>query len=915
MIHLDCKTEYSFMRGYGSVEKWVARAKEIGAPAIGISDWCSTWGHVPFSKSDINVLYGVQVPVVQTLDKEQTHGIITLLAKRDVKVLYDIVTLAHEQTYYRPRIKWSQLAGLGDDIALIVNECPLGQLANIDKLGFGSIAISPVRSVLHRVIEEFSCIATGGPVYPFVEDREGYDLVQAISSGHRIGEDSPVGYHMLSRQEYEAALLDQGIDVRQGWFDNAEGIVASCNAQIPRASLIHVEGDILELAKQNAKRLGIDLNGPYGDRLQHEVSIIREKNFESYFLFVSDLVNWAKDRMLVGPGRGSAGGSLLCFLLGITDVDPLVHGTLFERFLDPTRSDYPDIDVDFPDNKRELVFTYLGEKYGKDRVARLGTISRFGGKSAITDAGKAFGMSLSIIRDINKLWDAGNDYLAPFFAQLSKDLLEKHPYIVKASLLEDVPRHSGVHAAGVCITSEPISNFGPIDRNGTIALDLHTAESVGLIKMDALGLRTLAVLDAVGHPMPKTFDDPKVWEIFNNDKVTGVFQFEGQAVRGLMRGMKVDRFEDLCALTSLARPGPLVGGAAENYVKRRGNHEEWEYLHPALEEYLNETYGTLVYQEQAMAIVRGLGDFNVAEVNQFRKAVGKKDPVLLASFRAKFIENAGEKIGGDQANELWDEMSEFGSYAFNKSHAVAYSMISYWCAYMKAYHPLEFALAQLNNAADDEQGKALLREMDHEYITFDPNISQVNWSIHDDKLVGGFTSVRGIGSKTAENMISLREEFGDSWMDHLTESQRNKITSKFNTPWDDLNRFQRLYSDLYENPMGYRSKSLPNGSSGPIYKIVDIPAEKGTYIFLGTLKRIQPRTKVDEKGNEQGDFCNLYFEDDTGDIGCTISRRAWPSYKWLLEDDYENKDFIVKGAQINDDGRVWLFIEKLIQLK
>ena len=536
MIHLDCKTEYSFMRGYGSVEKWVARAKEIGAPAIGISDWCSTWGHVPFSKSDINVLYGVQVPVVQTLDKEQTHGIITLLAKRDVKVLYDIVTLAHEQTYYRPRIKWSQLAGLGDDIALIVNECPLGQLANIDKLGFGSIAISPVRSVLHRVIEEFSCIATGGPVYPFVEDREGYDLVQAISSGHRIGEDSPVGYHMLSRQEYEAALLDQGIDVRQGWFDNAEGIVASCNAQIPRASLIHVEGDILELAKQNAKRLGIDLNGPYGDRLQHEVSIIREKNFESYFLFVSDLVNWAKDRMLVGPGRGSAGGSLLCFLLGITDVDPLVHGTLFERFLDPTRSDYPDIDVDFPDNKRELVFTYLGEKYGKDRVARLGTISRFGGKSAITDAGKAFGMSLSIIRDINKLWDAGNDYLAPFFAQLSKDLLEKHPYIVKASLLEDVPRHSGVHAAGVCITSEPISNFGPIDRNGTIALDLHTAESVGLIKMDALGLRTLAVLDAVGHPMPKTFDDPKVWEIFNNDKVTGVFQFEGQAVRGLDRG-------------------------------------------------------------------------------------------------------------------------------------------------------------------------------------------------------------------------------------------------------------------------------------------------------------------------------------------------------------------------------------------
>lgn len=919
MISLNNRTAYSFLRGYGLPEQWQERCEQIGVEALGVADYCSVWGHIPFSKIATKVLYGVQVPVVNRLEKDPRHALVSIYARKDISQINEALTLAYTQTYYRPRLTWSQLADF--DVEIVVDDCPLTEIANFAKLERGYLGLGPYPSLLHKAAPEFDCVLANGAKYPFPEDKEAYNILNSISQGHRIGEVETDEIHLLRVSEHEALFRQFGIEPQECWIQNSKKIAENCNAQIKRATNLRLEGDIERLAVQGAERLGIELTGAYQERLQRELSAVRDKDFDSYFLFVADLVDYARGHMLVGPGRGSAGGSLLCYLLGITNVNPLEHGTLFERFIDVGRSDYPDIDVDFPDNKRELVFQYLADKYGKEHVARLGTISKLGGKSAINDVAKAFGIPYAVARDVGRGYEGLSVPLPVYFKNLPDELqtvVNEHPDLVKAGLIDGMPRHSGVHAAGVVVTNEPVTDFGSVSQEGVISVDLHTAEDVNLLKMDALGLRTLSVLEDanknIGQDLTQlTLDDPRVYQVFNDDHVTGVFQFEGQAVRGLMKRMKVERFDDLCALTSLARPGPLVGGAAENYVARRAGEVDWDYLAPPLEAHTKETYGTIVYQEQAMSIVRDLGGFDPIEVNKFRKAVGKKDPETLGNFREKFLEKAAPQIGSRKADDLWDEMCEFGSYAFNKSHAVAYSMISYWCAWFKAYHPLEFALAQLNNAADDAQGKAILRELNeegYEYVTFDAHKSSTNWSVIDGKLYGGFTSVKGIGQRTAEKMIEIRDEFGEDWLCQLTDAQRNKLETNDNTPWDDLNRMRRWYHEIYDSPREYRSESLPKGLSQSVLTIDEIPDQKGTYIFIGKMLRRQMRQNKAGK-----DFCNLYFEDDTGDVGCTINQFKWRQFTWLMEDNYDGCDFVVKGNIINEDGRKWLFIENLVQLQ
>ena len=904
MIHLDAKTGYSFMRGFGSPEQYLQRLRDIGGTTLGICDYASTWGHVPFAQvfKDVKLLLGVQLPVCQQLEKDPRHGLVSLIAKSDVSVIYNALSLAHEQTYYRPRLTWEQVRSLQDDCFIILNECALADLGEWAKIK-GFVALPPRLSLNHRLTEEFDCVATGSPVYPKLEDREGFELVQAISDRSRIGEAGGGGLHMTSKGEYRAALSNLGITTKDAWFETAEEIAAACTARIPRSSLPKIDGPSLEdLARKGAADRGIDItSGPYGDRLAREFAVIRSQGFEDYFLMVADVVTWAKEQMLVGPGRGSSGGSLVCYLLGITEVDPLVHHTLFERFLDPGRSDLPDIDVDFPDVQREQVFEYLKSKYGPNHVARLGTVSKFGGKSAINDTCRAYNVPYTVMRDVAKAYEDGP--LSEFFRNPPdhiKGTLDEYPLIAQAALLEDHPRHSGVHAAGVCISADDVHRYGSLDRNGIISLDLKNAEQVGMLKLDALGLRTLSVLQDccelanTSNLYSLRTDDAQVYSVFNEDRVTGVFQFEGHAVRQLMKQMPVEKFDDLCALTSLARPGPLYGGAADLYIKRRAGDTEYDARFACLES----TYGVIVYQEQAMEIAKLVGGLDDVEVNAFRKAVGKKDPAALATYAKHFVGH----------EDLWDEICEFGGYAFNKSHAVAYSLLSYYCAYFKRYHPLEFALAQLRNGMDEDKAKELLREIESQgldFTPFDPHTSEATWSIQGGKLVGGFDSVKGIGRKTAEKMVSLRTH--KAWLLDLTDSQRKKILSSYNTPWDDLSRFRKQYAHIYDDCRNHRSNALPRGISGPVLRIADLPGDKGTYTFLGRLKRRQLR-------ESNGEFCNLYFEDDTGEIGCTIARKKWPGFKWILEDEYDGADFIVKGTDINGDGRNWLFIENIIKL-
>lgn len=923
MIHLDCQTEYSFLRGFAPPSKWFERCVEVGASYIGFCDYVSTWGHVSFrdAPDGIEPLLGVQVPVVCKLDKTGNHALVSLLPKNgDLEPMYEAVSLAHKQVFYRPRLTWEQVQFLSGDCFVLVQVAHERDFEHITQDMF--LALAPREGCILDWVNEFPTVATGAPCYPRHQDAAAFGLVQSVSEGARIGESTGGGLFLTNREEYTTQLANLGIEVKDEWFSNTQLIAEKATAKIRRAKLPAIDGPSLELlAREGAANRGCDIeSGPYADRLRAELQVIHDCGFEDYFKFVADVCQWARERMLVGPGRGSSGGSLVCYLLGITNVDPIVHGTLFERFLDPSRKDLPDIDIDFPDQAREDVFNYLQQRYGADHVARLGTITRLGGASAINDTARAFQIPFTATRDIKK--ELGGRSLVEFFKDPPdhlKPVLRDHPDISKAAWLEGVPRNTGKHAAGVCIAAEPVSRFGVVDANGIISMDLYDAEKVGLLKLDALGLRTLSVLqdcceqvgdlDLYGLPL----DDPEVYSIFNSDAVTGVFQFEGYAVRGLLRQMEVEKFDDICALTSLARPGPLVGGAAANYVQRRSGNAKWNYRLPSLQPILGDTFGTIVYQEQVMQIAHDLCGFTGPEVNKLRKAIGKKDHSALAGLRKKFVDALGK-----EGKVLWDEIAEFGSYAFNKSHAVAYSMLSYYCAYFKRYHPLEFCLAQLRNGIDDEKAKALLREAEnagHKFVPFDPYTSEVDWSIQDGVLVGGYTSVRGIGRKFAEKLVEFRDwSESDAWVDELTESQRAKIFRPDNTPWHEMSRFERIYGALYENPQGFRSGALPKGALGPIYRIDELPGEKGTYTFLGKLKRRQLREKKNSDGKVIGEFCNVYFEDDTGTVGCTISTRKWDEFKWLLQAGYDEQDFIVKGSDINGDGRTWLFVDNLIPL-
>jgi DNA polymerase III alpha subunit len=461
------------------------------------------------------------------------------------------------------------------------------------------------------------------------------------------------------------------------------------------------------------------------------------------------------------------------------------------------------------------------------------------------------------------------------------------------------------------------------------------AEAVGLLKFDALGLRTLAVIqdcmELAGlepsdyHNILSEVDDdtlqsPKVWKLFQDDRVTGIFQFEGYAVRELAKKVTVSQFSDLCALTSLARPGPLYSGQADTWCAARNGETEPEYLDRRLIEVTEATYGQIVYQEQAMEVVRILAGFDDVGINRFRKGMGKKVPEIMAGLRNEFIDGylalgaelavAGEP--GDyrlKAEAIFDMLEEYSGYAFNKSHAVAYSMITYVCAWLKAEYPMQFVCAQLRSHDDDKKTKALLRDLTAEgykYVPFDIQKSEENWAIIDGVVYGGFTAVRGIGPRTAKTCLERRAADPVGWTDALTAAQRNRLLSPYNTPWHDLTRLGETYAELYRNPReaGVRHQ--------PIYQIDEVPAKKGSYCFIGKLVKATRRDKEDSGKNNW--FINLYFEDDSGDCGCTINRFKAPQYAYLLEEDALEKDYLVRGDIINDDGRAWFFLSKIKEL-
>ena len=557
------------------------------------------------------------------------------------------------------------------------------------------------------------------------------------------------------------------------------------------------------------------LTKQYQDRLNYELELIEKKSFIDYFLIVADIVAWAKERMLVGPGRGSAAGSLVCYLLGITEVDPIKHGLLFERFIDLNRDDLPDIDVDFPPAERANIIEYIREKYGEDHTAQLITFSTFQPKGVIQDGARVLGIPPWETKEATAqlIERAGGDEDAEFCLRDSikqhdklKKLFKDHPGLKDAIPLEGQTRQTSIHAAAVILSGRPLGEVGSISRDGALGINKKLLEEYGLLKIDILGLENLSIIQDICHEVGFDYndfynlplDDELTFEkVFTPGKLLGIFQFEGFAVGKTSKAIRPTTFEHLAHITSLGRPGPLNSGITDEYIKRF-HGKEYERI-PELHVWTKETLGCIIFQEQVMNVVKHIGGFSWKDTGAIRKAMSKSQgEAALNVYREKFIEGAlANGLSDAKARYVWDQIYTHGAYGFNLSHAVSYAVISYWTAYCKAHWPGEFYARALRSACqrakttEEETTKVrqYLKEWGGPFVGFDINESSTFWTHHDGILYGGYTNIKGIGDKAAPKIVAGQPyENDEDARSRIPKGMMSKIDNIMaeGQPWADL---------------------------------------------------------------------------------------------------------------------------------
>jgi DNA polymerase III alpha subunit len=784
------RTGYSFRTAVGHLPEVLDRIIELGWEAAPITDRDSTFGFSNWTKfcekKGIRPVYGVELGVVENIaEKLPSPSYWTFFALDDLRSLHDLITKASS--------RGMELL-LEDAVNARGVVAVAGERSSIEKLPPGTkVFLSPSTSIgFYRQARKKGLVfvASSDNMYTNRGDLEFY----RVALGNMKSSSQTYPQHVLADEEWRQAVswFAEVADMEEG-IENRNAILHACRAKLKPAELLVPEKpkDLRQLCVEGAEALGINLKDPtYKKRLDHELKMIYEKKFEDYFHVLADIIGYSKKHMIVGPGRGSSSGSLVCCLIGITTIDPIPHGLMFERFIDVTRNDLPDIDVDFSDEKRFMAFEYAEKKYGKERVARLGSVGTFQAKSALKQAANALRIppwkiekvGASVITRSAGDSRAGNsieDTLTTTDA--GKSLVQEYPEIKIVQRLEDHPTVQGQHAAGIVITQLPVSEHVAVDlRTGATMCDKYDADQLNLLKIDALGLTQLSVfertLELIGKPSVSGFletlslDDPAAFEVLNQRHYAGVFQFVGKSVRlmaeKLVRGAKFDRFDDIVSLTALARPGPLGSGMADEWIRRRTGLRPITYIHPAFEPYLKDTQGVVIYQEQVMAICRELGDLSWGEVNELRRAMSKSlGKEFFDKFGDKWKEGAAKK-GIDKAtlDKVWEELVNFGAMGFNKAHSVSYGVVSYWCLWLKAHYPVEFAAATLDSQSDPADQIGTLRELREEgieYVSVDPDNSIDRWTRVEREgktiLVGPLTSIKGIGPKSVIEILEARK--------------------------------------------------------------------------------------------------------------------------------------------------------------
>lgn len=902
---LRVRTEFSFRNAFGTTARVAEALASLETPSAAIVD-AGTWGHVRFAKAararGVRPMFGTEL----TVPNEAGMKPVAWALAEDTRAFYRFSTAARQKDA---------------DIAALFRETSKGVLrfagaALTDPESFDYIDLNPASPLVQRASLRLAkqtgkpLVLTSDNYYPLKSD---YAAFMAI-----VGRERVTPQHLLSLEEMRAAFRI---------LDDAEFKLAVANtfevaeraaSELPTAPIIHVDGDLRELAeKGKARRLALGhlpaWPREYEDRLQRELREIEAKAFESYFIVVADLVNWAKERMLVGPGRGSSAGSLLCYLLGITEVDPIPHGLLFERFIDVTRKDLPDIDIDFSDAKRDECFDYLAAKYGRDNVARIGNVNTLKPRSAIAEVCKRFGIPDHERFDLlNVLIEhsSGSSLYGKSLEQAinetdtGRKFMQRNPKAVIMSEVENHAWHTGVHAAGVIVCNVPVNEFCTVSADGVAQIDKPDSEALNLLKIDALGLRTLGLIEDSGVVTAEELyalklDDPEVFGVLNDRKFSGVFQFEGQAQRLVSSNIHIDSFQKIDHITALARPGPLGGGASQHYINRSEGSEPVTYRHPSMEEYLGSTLGIVLYQEQVMRICFEIGKFSWEVVAEIRKAMSASKGVEYFNRRgAEFIAGAATLgIPKADAETIWAEICTFGAWGMNKSHTCAYSVISYWCAWMKRYYPLEYAAACLRNAKDDDQTLEILREMRDEgidYTPFDIDASDVNWSVQGGRLVGGFMNLNGYGPAKSVAAVEARR---------LGKLNREKVLEA-HVKFTDLFPLRTRFAAMYDDPEAFGCRE------GSVIATVDTFPEEGDVLWIAAITDKKSRDMNESVLIKKRDgkvikdptaFVDFRLRDDTGiPIIGRIDRYDFePMGRLALERLRPNEDFVlVRGKRI-----------------
>jgi DNA polymerase III subunit alpha len=680
--------------------------------------------------------------------------------------------------------------------------------------------------------------------------------------------------HLLSDSEMRSAMKSQGIDrddIYQNTIDVAnkiEDYKIKDHLDLLPVQYQKPDDELKKLALEGLQARGIAGNEEYLKRLEEELEVIKDKNFGPYFLVVRNMINWAKQEgILVGPGRGSSAGSLLCYALGITDIDPIKHGLLFFRFINPERNDFPDIDTDIQDTRREEVKDYLVRQYR--HVASIATFLQFKDKGVVRDIARVLHIPLPDVNKVLKLVDTWDEYCT---SKQTAWFREKYPEIEKyGELLRGRIRGTGIHAAGVVTSKSPIFKHAPMEtrtspgsqeRIPVVAVDMEEAERIGLIKIDALGLKTLSVIDDVLKIIKErhhrdidllsvNMEDPKVYEMLSSGYTKGVFQCEATPYTNLLVKMGVKNFAELAASNALVRPGAM-NTIGKDYILRKHGRQNIAYHHQKMKAFTAETYGCILYQEQVMQACTELGGMTMAEADKVRKIIGKKkDAKEFKQFQDKFVEGASQYIAPNTALDLWHDFEAHAGYSFNKSHAVAYSTLSYWTAWLKYYYPLEFMYSLLKNEKDKDARTEYLIEAKRMNIPIRlPHIndSDIDFKIEGKAIRFGLTAIKYISDNIASKYIAARPFNSYKELEEFTMTKGNGVNSRAlsalrligaATFQDHPRNDEEIRQNLYE----YLNLPEFNVSIPAHYYAFISDAEeyeeKGAFILMGMVKNIK----------------------------------------------------------------------------